>query len=92
MISPDRIKDVIGPGGRIIRKIQDETNAELSTAEQIETWPGDNFAPGETFASETEKLNEFVMRCLEKNRTRRYDTATGLAADINRHLNDEPVV
>jgi len=36
-------------------------------------------------------LDWIVMRCLEKNRTRRYDTATGLAADINRHLNDEPV-
>jgi len=36
-------------------------------------------------------LDWIVMRCLEKNRTRRYDTATSLAADINRHLSDEPV-
>jgi len=32
-----------------------------------------------------------VMKCLEKDRTRRYDTANGLAADIRRHLDDEPV-
>jgi len=33
-----------------------------------------------------------VMKCLEKDRTRRYETANGLAMDIQRHLNNEPVV
>jgi len=37
-------------------------------------------------------LDWIVMKCLEKDRTRRYETANGLAADVNRHLNDEPVV
>ena len=32
------------------------------------------------------------MKCLEKDRSRRYETANGLAADLKRHLNDEPVV
>ena len=32
------------------------------------------------------------MRCIEKDRTRRYDTANGLAMDIQRHLSHEPVV
>ena len=32
------------------------------------------------------------MKCLEKDRTRRYETANGLAVDIQRHLDDEPVV
>ena len=32
------------------------------------------------------------MKCLEKDRTRRYETANGLAMDIQRHLKDEPVV
>ena len=36
-------------------------------------------------------LDWIVMKCLEKNRTRRYETATGLAADLQRHLNNEPV-
>jgi tetratricopeptide (TPR) repeat protein len=36
-------------------------------------------------------LDWIVMKCLEKDRTRRYDTANGLAADIARHLNNEPV-
>jgi serine/threonine protein kinase/tetratricopeptide (TPR) repeat protein len=37
-------------------------------------------------------LDWIVMKCLEKDRARRYDTANGLAADIKRHLNNEPVV
>ena len=37
-------------------------------------------------------LDWIVMRCLEKDRARRYETANGLAADLKRHLNGEPVV
>ena len=33
-------------------------------------------------------LDWIAMRCLEKDRTRRYDSATALAADIERHLAD----
>ena len=31
------------------------------------------------------------MKCLEKHRARRYETANGLARDVERHLNSEPV-
>jgi serine/threonine-protein kinase len=37
-------------------------------------------------------LDWIVMRCLEKDRTRRYETANGLAMDIQRHLANEPIV
>jgi tetratricopeptide (TPR) repeat protein len=37
-------------------------------------------------------LDWIVMKCLEKDRTRRYETANGLATDIRRHLENEPVV
>jgi len=37
-------------------------------------------------------LDWIVMKCLEKDRNRRYETANGLAVDIRRHLNNEPVV
>ncbi len=37
-------------------------------------------------------LDWIVMKALEKDRTRRYETANGLAADIQRHLNNELVV
>jgi eukaryotic-like serine/threonine-protein kinase len=36
-------------------------------------------------------LDWIVMTCLEKDRTRRYETANGLAMDIKRHLHNEPV-
>ena len=36
-------------------------------------------------------LDWIVMKCLEKDRTRRYETANGLAADVRRHLSDEPI-
>jgi WD40 repeat protein len=37
-------------------------------------------------------LDWIVMKCLEKDRSRRYETASGLARDIERHLNNEPIV
>jgi serine/threonine protein kinase/tetratricopeptide (TPR) repeat protein len=37
-------------------------------------------------------LDWIVMKCMEKDRTRRYDTANGVAMDIARHLNCEPVL
>ena len=37
-------------------------------------------------------LDWIAMKCLEKDRTRRYETANGLAADLKRHLNNETVV
>jgi eukaryotic-like serine/threonine-protein kinase len=36
-------------------------------------------------------LDWITMKAIEKDRTRRYETANGLARDIERHLNDEPV-
>ncbi len=37
-------------------------------------------------------LDWIVMKAIEKDRTRRYETANALAADIGRHLDDEPVL
>jgi hypothetical protein len=37
-------------------------------------------------------LDWIVLKCLEKDRDRRYDTANGLAMDIKRHLENEPVM
>jgi serine/threonine protein kinase/tetratricopeptide (TPR) repeat protein len=38
------------------------------------------------------ELDWIVMKCLEKERSRRYETANGLAADVQRHLVGEAVV
>lgn len=37
-------------------------------------------------------LDWIVMKCLEKDRTRRYETVNGLAADIHRYLEGEAVL
>jgi WD40 repeat protein len=37
------------------------------------------------------ELDWIVMKCLEKDRTRRYETASALAQDLQRYLHDEPV-
>ena len=36
-------------------------------------------------------LDWIAMKALEKDRTRRYETASGMATDVKRHLNNEPV-
>ena len=37
------------------------------------------------------ELDWIVMKCLEKDRNRRYETANALAMDVQRYLHDEPV-
>ena len=36
-------------------------------------------------------LDWIVMKCLDKDRSRRYDTANGLADDVGRYLEDQPI-
>lgn len=36
-------------------------------------------------------LDWIVMKCLDKDRARRYDTANGLADDVRRYLEDQPI-
>ncbi len=38
------------------------------------------------------ELDWIVMKCLEKDRNRRYETASAFAWDVHRYLNDEPVL
>jgi serine/threonine protein kinase len=38
------------------------------------------------------ELDWIVMKCLEKDRKRRYETASGLAHDVESYLHDEPVL
>ncbi len=37
-------------------------------------------------------LDCIVIKALEKNRTRRYDSASSLARDVQRHLASEPIL
>jgi serine/threonine protein kinase len=48
-------------------------------------------APGRLATLLRGELDWIVMRCLEKDRTRRYESASALASDAERYLHDEPV-
>jgi hypothetical protein len=37
-------------------------------------------------------LDCIILKCLEKDRSRRYETASSLAADLRRYINDQPIM
>jgi tetratricopeptide (TPR) repeat protein len=53
---------------------------------------GDEPEPAAPAATLRGDLDWITMRCLEKDRARRYQTAESLAADLRRHLNGQPVL
>ena len=62
------------------------TDADRTTAAQLR-----GTVPAQLTALLRGDLDWIVMRCLEKDRRRRYETANELAADLQRHLHNEPV-
>jgi serine/threonine protein kinase/tetratricopeptide (TPR) repeat protein len=64
----------------------------LAVVEALSVAKHHNATPDKLAALLRGDLDWIVMKCLEKDRTRRYDTASGLAADLKRYLNNEPVV
>jgi serine/threonine protein kinase/tetratricopeptide (TPR) repeat protein len=81
----------------IKRIIREDEPARPSTrisklGEQIDTVARERAAaPRQLSTTLRGDLDWVIMKALEKDRTRRYETANGLAADIGRYLNDEPV-
>ncbi|MFO1500296.1 MAG: protein kinase [Verrucomicrobiota bacterium] len=71
-----RERDPIRPSTRL-RQIR-HARADLRSAAGWASLPAD--------------LDWIVMKCLEKDRARRYETANGLAMDLKRHLSHEPIV
>ncbi|SPE58888.1 putative Mitogen-activated protein kinase kinase [Verrucomicrobia bacterium] len=64
----------------------------LDAAEQTTVARHRGSEPPKLFGIISGDLDWIVMKALEKDRARRYETANGLAMDIKRHLNCEPVV
>jgi serine/threonine protein kinase/tetratricopeptide (TPR) repeat protein len=82
--------------GEIIRLIKEEEpprpSVRLSTSAALAKVAGTRKTdPAKLSALLRGELDWIVMRCLEKDRTRRYDTASGLARDVERYLKDEPI-
>jgi serine/threonine protein kinase/tetratricopeptide (TPR) repeat protein len=71
------------PSKPSIRLSTDESLPSLAALRQIE--------PKKLMALLRGELDWVVMKCLEKQRDRRYESASGLVRDLQRYLADEPV-
>src|SRR5947209_9867127 len=71
------------PRPRSRRSDSAETLASISAQRQMEPAKLTKLVRGE--------LDWIVLKALDKDRNRRYETASAFAADVERYLNDEPV-
>jgi tetratricopeptide (TPR) repeat protein len=79
-----------------LRMIQSEEppkpSSRLSTTQELPTIAANRqMEPVKLTKMLRGELDWIVMKCLEKDRTRRYQTANALARDVERYLHDEPV-
>jgi WD40 repeat protein/serine/threonine protein kinase len=79
---------------RLIREEEPPTpSARLSTTEELPTIAANRgLEPKALNGLVRGELDWIAMKCLEKDRNRRYETANGLAADVRRYLSDEAVL
>jgi serine/threonine protein kinase len=97
--SPPFTSKELEPGGllemlRVIRE-QEPTkpSAKLSTAEGLPTLAANRGTdPAKLTRLVRGELDWIVLKALEKDRSRRYETANGFAMDVQRYLADEPVL
>ena len=80
----------------ILRVIREEESPRpsmrLSTTEELPSIAAcRNIEPRKLSGLMRGELDWIVMKALDKDRNRRYETANGLAADLRRYLDDEPV-
>jgi serine/threonine protein kinase len=78
---------------RVIREQEpSKPSTKLSTAEGLPTLAANRGTePAKLTKLVRGELDWIVMKALEKDRNRRYETANGFAADVQRYLADEPV-
>jgi len=78
-----REQDPLRPSTRL-KSLAEAEQASISQRRQLETPKLIRQVHGD--------LDWIVMKAMEKDRTRRYETASGLAADVERHLHNETVL
>jgi serine/threonine protein kinase len=66
--------------------------AGLSSGDAAESASCRNANPAKWLSSVKGDLDQVIMKCLEKDRSRRYETVNGLALDLTRFLASEPVM
>ncbi len=79
---------------RMVREVDPpRPSTKLSTADALPNIAANrNIEPAQLKRALRGDLDWIVMKSLEKDRTRRYDSANGFAADVLRHLAYEPVL
>jgi WD40 repeat protein/serine/threonine protein kinase len=79
---------------RVIREQEpSKPSTKLSTAEGLPTLAANRGTePAKLTKLVRGELDWIVMKALEKDRSRRYESASAFAADMQRYLNDEPVL
>ena len=79
---------------RMVREVDPpRPSTKVSTAETLPSIAASrDIEPEQLKRALRGDLDWIVMKALEKDRTRRYETANGFAADVMRHLAHEPVV
>jgi serine/threonine protein kinase/tetratricopeptide (TPR) repeat protein len=80
----------------VLRVIREEEppkpSTRLSTAQELPSIAANRgLEPKKLSGLVRGELDWIAMKCLEKDRNRRYETANGLARDVERYLHDEPV-
>jgi serine/threonine protein kinase/WD40 repeat protein len=98
--TPFDAKDLISQGIDAMRKtIREKDPVQPST--RLRTLQGEELTttarcrgvdPPKLVGQLRGDLDWIVMKCLEKDRTRRYETVNGLAMDLRRHLDNETVL
>jgi WD40 repeat protein/serine/threonine protein kinase len=95
-LSPKRIREAAY--GEVLRMIKEEDPPRPSTrlsdsGEALESISAQrHMEPAKLAKLMRGELDWIVMKTLEKDRNRRYETASAFAADVQRYLNDEPVL
>jgi serine/threonine protein kinase/tetratricopeptide (TPR) repeat protein len=79
---------------RMVREVEPaKPSTKVSTADALPSIAANRGIDPERLKRELRgDLDWIVMKALEKDRTRRYETANGLGADVLRHLASEPVL
>jgi serine/threonine protein kinase/tetratricopeptide (TPR) repeat protein len=79
---------------RLIREVEPQKpSTKLSSSENLPSIAANRKLEPKRLTSLVHgDLDWIAMKCLEKERVRRYETANGLAMDIQRYLADEPVL
>jgi serine/threonine protein kinase len=79
---------------RIIREVEPpKPSTRLSSSEELPTIAANrHLEPKRLTKLVAGELDWIALKCLEKERGRRYETANGLAIDLQRYLADEPVL